>query len=945
VAARGVARLSILTSPSESDGDIDMDMRAGSLEISIDEQFQSPPNGHYKATVLTALKEAVRDQDMSLPARAYLAAALKAQAPHSGAGGAMTAHYPSARMGVCLTTSRGWLGLAALLELESDPDVVAVFDLPPAQKVSASSNQRKRVSFLLHPQFAVVRRSHTELLDIEHEESLRKKVASGSNLYQLTDQAWACPSAREAAEKMGFRHVIWTESNFSRKRVANLRLLEDYYDGRPLTQVQRDALTEVGEAVCALGGPTIDQLVQHLKGVAVIDDVLRGIARGVVCVDMQNSYLGELHKTRVFRDQASVEAMTNSESSLARAPDWTGVETPTVKAGDHIDWDGIHYEVVQVGATETVLQRGDQFRPLPNAKLQDLLSSGSVKRLSSSSTTLAEARREDALEIVVSASPKALACANARMHRIEPYLTGLKHAPQCRSLRRYLLRYRQAQQAYGNGFVGLLPQTKGAGSRVRRLQEDVLTIVNNTINELYEDLRNINKLHVHGDLRLRCEEAGVPVPSYSWFCRYIGTLNKYRLRILREGKKSAYQIAPRRCQHQNSVDIPAARAFERAHVDHTQLDVEAISTDTGENLGRPWLTVMIDEFTRRVLGFFLSFEPPSYRSVLMTMRDCVRRYKRLPSALIVDGGKEFCCTWFQVICAFFLVKPFYRKGKPRWGSHVERFFGSENTMLVHNLTGNTQLTRNARQMTDDVNPARAALWTLSRLYDVHAEFLFEIYETMPHRGILATPRQAFEQSCSLHGAAPERLIPYTERFLIATCPTTRSGKAKVTCEGVKINYFWFNSPLLYPLAGQSIDVRFEPYDLSTAWGLVAGQWVRLTSRFDGALKGLTQRQLAIHCDEYRKQRGVVERKRLTDCKLATYLREVRMQEAVLLEKKRAAELRYALDPTTGSPGADSASLHSIVVDASSNRDDAHSDEDGFGLEHPKLDGLDDVDAY
>jgi len=39
-----------------------------------------------------------------------------------------------------------------------------------------------------------------------------------------------------------------------------------------------------------------------------------------------------------------------------------------------------------------------------------------------------------------------------------------------------------------------------------------------------------------------------------------------------------------------------------------------VCSRTGQNLGRPWYTLMTDAFSRRLLAIFLTFDPPSYRS-------------------------------------------------------------------------------------------------------------------------------------------------------------------------------------------------------------------------------------------------------------------------------------------------------------------------------------------
>ena len=83
------------------------------------------------------------------------------------------------------------------------------------------------------------------------------------------------------------------------------------------------------------------------------------------------------------------------------------------------------------------------------------------------------------------------------------------------------------------------------------------------------------------------------------------------------------------------------RPFEVAHIDHTLLDVELVDSQTRHHFGRPWATFLTDAFSRRELAVYLTFDEPSYRSCMMTLRECVRRFSRFPQILVVDGGREF----------------------------------------------------------------------------------------------------------------------------------------------------------------------------------------------------------------------------------------------------------------------------------------------------------------
>ena len=190
------------------------------------------------------------------------------------------------------------------------------------------------------------------------------------------------------------------------------------------------------------------------------------------------------------------------------------------------------------------------------------------------------------------------------------------------------------------------------------------------------------------------------------------------------------------------------RPFELAHLDHTQLDVELVCSPTGRHLGRPWATFLSDAFSRRLLAVCLTFDPPSYRSCMLALRECVRRYERLPEAIVVDGGPEFESVYFETLLARYgCTKKTRPGGRPRFGSVCERLFGTTNTRFVHTLAGNTQLTRKRGKVTKSVNPKGQACWTLAALATRLGEWAYEVYDTLEHPALGQSPREALPLDC------------------------------------------------------------------------------------------------------------------------------------------------------------------------------------------------------
>jgi putative transposase len=324
------------------------------------------------------------------------------------------------------------------------------------------------------------------------------------------------------------------------------------------------------------------------------------------------------------------------------------------------------------------------------------------------------------------------------------------------------------------------------------------------------------------------------------------------------------------------------------------LDVELVCSGTGRVLGRPWMTLLIDAFSRRCLALDLSFDAPSHRSCMMILRACVQRHGRLPQSVVVDGGPEFQSTYFEALLARYeCIKKTRPPAKGRFGSLVERAFGTTNTQFIHNLQGNTQITRNVRQVTKGVNPREHATWTLRALLGRLSEYLFEVYDTIDHPALGQSPREAFRVGFETSGFRKERLIPYDQEFLMATLPTTPKGSAKVTPgRGVKIHhvYYWsgrFQDPAV---ENRQVPIRCDPFDAGAAYAFVDGHWVQCHSEYHTVFHGHSEKELMIASKElYRRRQRHSQGVVITARKLADFLQSVEGDELLMAQRLRDQE--------------------------------------------------------
>lgn len=416
-----------------------------------------------------------------------------------------------------------------------------------------------------------------------------------------------------------------------------------------------------------------------------------------------------------------------------------------------------------------------------------------------------------------------------------------------------------------------------------------------SIEQDFESRKQKSKYAAWIAFKHKCEQRGIAAPSYKTFRLSCKRRSRFDQTLKRKGHRAAYIHEPAFWSLDLTTPRHGDRPFEISHIDHTELDIELVCSVTSQVLGRPWLTLLVDAFSRRLLALYLTFDPPSYRSCMMVLRNCVKRHQRLPQTLVVDGGREFESTYFETLLARYeCTKKTRPPAKARFGSVCERLFGTTNTQFVHNLSGNTQITKDVRQVTSSVNPKRLATWSLGDLHQRLTEYLFEIYDRMEHPALGQSPREAFARGLEAGGLRLQRIVPYDQDFILCTMPTTAKGSAQLRPgKGVKINniYYWSDTFRDPGLEQCRITVRYDPFDAGRAYAFCQGQWVECLSEHYSILRGCSEREVLLATREIQKrnQQHGTKRLSLNARMLAAFLESVEAQEALSLQRARDRE--------------------------------------------------------
>ena len=601
--------------------------------------------------------------------------------------------YPSQKMGRTIQFESHRVEAPKIYELEQDPNIIEYYDQPPPIKLNYESKNGRNLGVIHTPDFFVIDNNAAGWIECKTEEELKKLLKKQPNRYYCdADGNWGCPPGEEYAKQFGLNYTICSDKEFNWTIQRNFLFLEDYYRVESLV-VDESVKNRIIAILSEQTGITLAELLEH-KNNFNADDIYFLIATKDIYVDLERSLLVEPQRVKVFCNEQTAKAhdLITEESTSSSI-----ISPPVVNliTGNLIYWDGKGLEILHVGDTEITLV--DENRQLINVKISELENLVRQGKIISLQSPALESNQEEAWQKFHQASPEDQAEALHRYETIKPYLDGTPPETETvssRTIRDWKSKYLVAQQKYNCGLIGLLSHRNGKGNRSRKLPQETIDLIDKVILEDYETNKQKNMLSSYRFLVELCDKKGAFTPSYVTFTKQVQQRSSYKQTKKRQGRRAAYKHKEFYWELNKTTPRHGDRPFEIGHIDHTELDIELVCSKTGRNLGRPWATFFSDAYSRRLLAVYVTLDPPSYRSCLMALRICVKRHGRLPQIIVVDNGSEFNSTYFETLLATFEITKKQRPpAQARFGSVCERLFGTSNTQFVHNLQGNTQITR------------------------------------------------------------------------------------------------------------------------------------------------------------------------------------------------------------------------------------------------------------
>jgi putative transposase len=807
------------------------------------------------------------------------------------------ARFTSWKMSRTIQAESLWVEFLFIFLAEYAVEVLGYLDQPFKVKVPHMESSGKWSAHWYTPDFIVLYRDHVEVVECKTEDELQEISQKKPWLYvRRPDGSWSCPPAEESIKPYGFQFRVWTPPENCVVVVRNLRMLQDYLR-EDCPPVSDNIKTKLVSAVAENPGMTVADLMSMGDGCRA-DYIYTLVARGEIYFDLRKQILAEIDRAQLFINEATATAFVLIQKELATTPS-VSLSEVRMTIGASLIWHARTFKIANFTEQQIILTSSDGSVELGRTDFEGRVKRGEITGLPDSFDTTA---LNSAREIVLHTSQDVLSDAVRKQWLLDhPESPESKEIPS-RTKRHWRRLRRLGATTYNCTLIGLISNVRLRGNRKPKLPARIYELADKVIREHYMNAIQRSKTAAFGFLRTECNALGVDLPSFPWFCSRIGKVDRYELINSRSGRKAAYKYSEQ--IHGQANQNHGDRPWEVGLCDHTELDIRARCELTQLDLGRPWLSKLQCGYSRRVLAYVLTYDPPSYRTLMLLIRRCLQIHGRLPSRLVVDGAREFGSCYFETLmarCECTIIRRPPAQG--RYGSLIERIFGTTTSQLIHNLSGNTKATKLVRQLTEEVDPKNHVVWTLPDLNNLLSTYYNEHYDCRPHPGLdMMTPVAKYAQGMDKTGMREHRIIPFTEDVYLLTLPPTRSGHARVQAgQGVTINRirYWSDAMKDPEIEGQDVDVRFDPLDVSVAYVQIKGKWQKCLSEYSTIFQERTEReveQASLIIRQRAKAAG--DRLSVSAARLAEFLVSADAEEKLSKQRLQDAALKKILKGAT-----------------------------------------------
>lgn len=292
-------------------------------------------------------------------------------------------------------------------------------------------------------------------------------------------------------------------------------------------------------------------------------------------------------------------------------------------------------------------------------------------------------------------------------------------------------------------------------------------------------------------------EQGETPPSYGSVYALVKRMEPALLTLSHEGAKAYSETFD--LLHRREAEAPNAVW----QADHSELDIWLV--DERGLPRKPWLTIILDDYSRAVAGYSVSFSAPSALQTALTLRQAIWRKTQpgwhvcgIPAQFYTDHGSDFTSLHIEQVAADLKMQLIFSGvGRPRGRGKIERFFETITQMLLSRLPGYAP---------SGTGPQPPKL-TLSELDREVEAYLIHEYHLAPHGTTGIAPQARWEAGGFLPQMPPS--LEQLDLLLLTVAKTRRIHQDGIRFQGLR--YIDLN---LAAFVGEEVMIRYDPRDLA-----------------------------------------------------------------------------------------------------------------------------------
>ena len=334
------------------------------------------------------------------------------------------------------------------------------------------------------------------------------------------------------------------------------------------------------------------------------------------------------------------------------------------------------------------------------------------------------------------------------------------------------------------------------------------------LDRIRDEINLTNKFRVADD---RLKE-----PSLRTVQRRLAQLPQFDVAVAKHGRREA----ERRFSNLG-VARKTSRILELVEVDHTPLDLLVVD-ESQIVVGRPMLTLVLDRFSRCVLGFHLSLDGHGTHSVFAAVRHALLPKLYLNAGpfeglgltwpcygwferILMDNGLEFHAeSSVDALLNLGIIGEYAASKSPNDKPHVERILKTINYTFIHQLPGTTLAKGHQRVGFKSEDEANLTLEQVDVMLHI---WILQKYHLRPHKGLNGkTPLGVWTDSAKVY---PPQLKCNADDVDVEL---SQRGQCALQHYGIDLNCFRYTSPALMRLRmqlprGEKVEVKWPRRDV------------------------------------------------------------------------------------------------------------------------------------